>query len=369
MLMNVASRGSIRTASSEAPQAVAPGGWGAIRPGEAAVLFGARRRAPVWGLLWGCLGAASWQGRVAAEVPGGKFPVPVVSLQAQPATGGSSGDRPAAAAPVADAPAGQCLAQHVRLQELHQLGALLAAADEALGCSRAACPALVRADCSAWLDQLRRATPSIIVSVRSQRGDEVDVRVALDGRPWLHGLHGHAHSLDPGRHVLRIEHPGFPAQEVQLLAREGEQERIVEVDLRPTGPASAPKAPLAAVPSLSKQALHTGAEADVAAPTLSYVLAGLGAVSGGIGAYYAMRVQREYGDAVADCRPFCSSRRVESIRVGRWVADAAIGTSALALVAAGVVYWNRDVFELGDAVRVTAGMRHDGVGLGLRGMF
>src|SRR5258706_11586172 len=76
----------------------------------------------------------------------------------------------------------QCMAADTRAQELRQDGKLLDALAQLDVCASAACPALVRADCTERLDEVRRVLPSVVFEVKTASGaDVVDARVEMDG--------------------------------------------------------------------------------------------------------------------------------------------------------------------------------------------
>lgn len=108
---------------------------------------------------------------------------------------------------------------------------LVAARVKLVTCSSEACPKVVRQDCSAWLDEVDRALPTVVLAARDGGGkDLVEVRVQLDGAPLVDRLDGKAVAVDPGDHVLRFESHG-EAHEEKVVVREGEKNRIVSVTI------------------------------------------------------------------------------------------------------------------------------------------
>jgi len=91
-------------------------------------------------------------------------------------------------------------------------------------CADAACPAVIQADCTKWLTELEQSVPTIVIVARSEQGDETDVNVFLDGRPWIHHLDGKPVELDPGAHQLRFEHASRPPLENAGGDRTGREE-------------------------------------------------------------------------------------------------------------------------------------------------
>src|SRR5258706_15978308 len=63
-------------------------------------------------------------------------------------------------------------------QRARQTENLLDARDDFRACSVADCPSLIRADCTGWITDLQRETPSIILRARDSRDhDVIAVRV------------------------------------------------------------------------------------------------------------------------------------------------------------------------------------------------
>jgi hypothetical protein len=115
-------------------------------------------------------------------------------------------------------------------------GRLLEARRELLACASEACPSIVRTSCAQWLNELDPRIPSIVLRVvdaedRDVAGATVQVdgaAVTLDGRPV---------PLDPGQHRIVVVVPErAPATEYGLLAVEGENARLVRIEL-PAAPA------------------------------------------------------------------------------------------------------------------------------------
>jgi hypothetical protein len=111
-------------------------------------------------------------------------------------------------------------------------GRLRVAREKLLACSAAACPKVVRQDCSASLEEVDKAMPSVVFGARDGSGrDLTDVRVFVDGTERVTHLDGKAVEIDPGPHSLRFESAGLPRYEKELLVHEGEKSRVISVTL------------------------------------------------------------------------------------------------------------------------------------------
>jgi hypothetical protein len=128
----------------------------------------------------------------------------------------------------------ECAEAYERSQE-HRAAGDLRGSREALGiCARAACPTFVQSDCGNWLVEVEAEMPTIVIAAKTATGgDAMDVRVEVDGALVLDGLDGKAIELNPGKRRLRFEHVGVPALERELVIRQGEKNRLVEVVFPP----------------------------------------------------------------------------------------------------------------------------------------
>src|SRR5579871_1468603 len=108
----------------------------------------------------------------------------------------------------------QCIASSDQGQELRDNGNYRRAREAFAACARAACPALVRRDCAQWQADLEETWPSVIVSAKDERGNDLaEGRVLVDGEMLVAKLDGKPARVDPGEHKLRIEADGYPAIE------------------------------------------------------------------------------------------------------------------------------------------------------------
>jgi hypothetical protein len=124
-----------------------------------------------------------------------------------------------------------CIASAERGEQLRRDGHLHEAQGAFIACQRAECPNAIVKDCTRWLEETQRSQPTVVVRALDPRGHEVtDVTLSIDGSRVA--LDGRAIPLDPGHHALRVDWSGGPPTTLDLLAREGEHERLVDVQLR-----------------------------------------------------------------------------------------------------------------------------------------
>ncbi|MGO9834407.1 MAG: hypothetical protein ACLP1X_09345 [Polyangiaceae bacterium] len=142
----------------------------------------------------------------------------------------------------------QCIAANEAVQYLREAHKLREAREKLLLCVSDACPAPVREDCAQRLDEVAKATPSIVFDVKDSAGNDVgDVKVTTDGQP-LAGNAGAAVELDPGEHTFVFEAAGLAKLEKKFVVVEGVKGRREVIRLgsaKPTEAATPASAPLA----------------------------------------------------------------------------------------------------------------------------
>jgi hypothetical protein len=234
-------------------------------------------------------------------------------------------------ASVADEPKKACILHHVHAQVARREGKLVEARADLLICSRPACPTAIRADCSDWYGEVDKSVPSIVIAARSERGDEVNVDVTLDGRPLTKVLDGKPFDVNPGQHELHFELAKWPAVNQTVLVRAGERNRVLPVtftnpDSKP-GPSAPAKAP---APILAEYR---------PVPDGVYWLFG-GAVL--LAANATVWNLKGISDKKAlTCAPFCTASELNKSRVDFLVGDLSTGGAILSLGAAAILWATR----------------------------
>ncbi len=131
-----------------------------------------------------------------------------------------------------------CAQAYEQTQTAKRNGQLRTAREQAAICVSDACPEFIKKDCGQWLSEIDASQPTVVIDVRVDGKEVTEARVLLDGRPWITGLDGRAHPIDPGQHTIRYE-AGGAASEETVQIREGEKNRKLQADLR-TGPGGRP---------------------------------------------------------------------------------------------------------------------------------
>jgi hypothetical protein len=109
-------------------------------------------------------------------------------------------------------------------QKLRATSRLLAARAEFRECAQDACPELTSKPCSGWLSELELLVPTASIIVTAIDGSALpEARATLDGLA-VGEVDGAPLELDPGQHRIKVEVPGFEAQERTFQIEAGTHE-------------------------------------------------------------------------------------------------------------------------------------------------
>lgn len=216
-----------------------------------------------------------------------------------------------------------CSSSYQNAQRFQRHGLLLEAKAEMVTCLRE-CTDIARPDCVAWLDEVNRALPSIVVVVRRGGTDVLEAIVVVDGAPLNNGER--AIELNPGPHRVEADVDGRRVHE-EIVLREGEAGRRVLLQLDPVAP-SPPESPgaTAAPPSTLR---------SIGWPTVTFGALGGAALLtfGGFAIYGESRYS-----SLDECRPRCSPARIRGVQDTYLAADIALGVGVVALGVALATY-------------------------------
>lgn len=227
---------------------------------------------------------------------------------------------PQSAETASAAPKAECVGQLDRAQSLQTARKLRDARASYVACSAAACPELVREDCSKSLVELDSAIPTVVFSARADGHDVTDARVLLDGEAVASALDGHAVALDPGAHLVRFERAGGGVSEVRLVAREGEKNRAVSAAFVSSTPAEKPKT-------------ESGRF-----PILPVVLGGTGLLALGGSFYVRLNADSQADHLRNTCAPSCDQSSRDALSDKLVVANVALGVG-LGFIALAAADW------------------------------
>jgi hypothetical protein len=185
-------------------------------------------------------------------------------------------------------------------------------------CQEESCPLAIRSDCNAWVEEVTRALPTLLVVVERDDDGTAKVGLAVDGRPIDLPNPPEPIEMLPGKHVVRVELAPYPPVERVVELAKGEKNRVVRVRFVRE---PAPLAPPAPAPTLAPER---------PIPTLRYVLAG-GALAAfatsGILLASALTSKEEASDR---CAPICTDQERQSID-SRLIAADIVGAAGVVL--------------------------------------
>jgi hypothetical protein len=231
--------------------------------------------------------------------------------------------------------AATCSGAYEKAQEEKAAGHLNAALGQLRVCVAQACPKFIREDCSRWIDQTEASLPSVVFAVRRDGKDQTEVEVLCDGVLLAQSSDGKAIVVDPGAHNFSFSIPGFAPVEQRLIVREGERNRIIDVEFRT---ASETRSAIPA-PALDTQRKGPPSESVVRRPfPWSYGFAGLGALGITGFAVFAMLGSNQQRDLERSCAPYCQSGQVDSLKTKYLIADACLGVGLISLGVATYLY-------------------------------
>ncbi|AUX48215.1 uncharacterized protein SOCE26_097460 [Sorangium cellulosum] len=250
-------------------------------------------------------------------------------------------DEPAAPAEgAASSEVAACVAAHAEVQQLRKGHRLLEAGRVLKGCTRPACPAPVLRDCGAWIEEIERATPSVVFNVTSGGEQLAGPTIVVDGQPVELSSDGAPLRLDPGKHTYRVEHGGYGPVTKDFILFEGQRFRQLNVALEPVVVASGlrPEAP--------------AMESYRPVPALTYALAGVGVAGAASFAVWGLMGRSERDHLEATCSPRCTDSDLDVVRTRYLIADISLGVGAAAFAGAALTYLLRPTRERPVAVSV-----------------
>ena len=172
----------------------------------------------------------------------------------------------------------ECGAAYERSQELRASLKLHAARESLVVCAQGSCPSFIQSDCTQWLAELQREMPTVVVAAKNREGaDAAGVKISIDGEPVEAEHEGSAIAVDPGRHAFRFELEGAPAIEREVVVRQGEKDRIIEVSFDSTTASTASPTPAAVAPPSTPEKEQPAVAKPGPLRPYAYVAGGIGA--------------------------------------------------------------------------------------------
>jgi hypothetical protein len=241
-----------------------------------------------------------------------------------------------------------CVKASEQAQSLRDEGKYRRAREQLLICSREPCPAVVKKDCLQWLSDIDASLPSVVISAKDSQGHDItDLKVTVDGQPFIDKLDGKPIAVDPGEHLFRYERPGQAPQEDKVVIQAGQKNRALAVSYgaRSAGPIAGGGV------SREPAAEKTGP------PVIAFVLYGVGAVAGLSFAYFGLTGKSKVDDLRNSCgvNHTCAQSDVDAARSKLIIADVSL---AVGFVAVGVATYLLLSHDSGGEAKVTTAATH-----------
>jgi hypothetical protein len=271
-----------------------------------------------------------------------------------------------------------CAASHASGQREVKAGRLRLATELFTTCgSDESCPDQIRAECTELLEAVRQTIPTVILSVVDDAGNDVsNVRVFSTDELLTEQLDGRALELDPGKHRLRFVLPWGDVLSSDVLIREGEKNRLVEVRLEKKGGGAPDEVSTTPAPRAPKKQ----EEEERAAPVAAYVATGLAAAGLATFAGFAISGNSQK-NKLEGCAPSCSEaerNHYDGMKRSFLIADVGLGVGAVSAVVATVLFVTsgssptereRSAKKSASPPSLTVGARQRGASLVLAGQF
>ena len=239
-----------------------------------------------------------------------------------------------------------CVATSKHAETAREEGHFLEARKFLLECARDACPRAVRKRCGAWLGEVDRSTPSVLIRVTDAWEDDVtDASATIDGVPSP--LDGRPIALDPGQHVVAVTAPGGGAAGRKFSLAEHEKSRVVSVRLRSpaetraTLPAPPATEPVVVTPASSPRRRFVP-------PFGAWVLAGVGGAAFTTATIFGVSALRKRRELARTCAPTaggdgCTDDQMKPAMRRARVTDVSLGIGVASVL--GAVAWSVYAFS------------------------
>jgi hypothetical protein len=283
----------------------------------------------------------------------------------------------------------QCIDADADAQSLRMAGQLREARERLSTCASAECPQMVRDDCNQRMDEVQRATPTIVFSAKDASGqDVVDVKVTVDGQPFADRLDGTALAANPGPHKYVFHFATGADVERSLVLREGEKDRRETIVAAPAAATAVPVVPPegSAVPATPSPSTPVGSPAtEQPAPAgmskrrlVGWVVGGVGVAGVLVGGVAGLLSFTSWNASKNDCTAStvgkCPNHAQAVLDHDTAVSDATVSTVAFgvglaALAAGAVILFTAPAEPAATSLQVTPLVGPASGGLLVRGAF
>jgi hypothetical protein len=201
-------------------------------------------------------------------------------------------------------------------QALRDAHKLVEAREQFRVCAGAGCPTAVQSACAAWLTEVDRAVPTVLIRAKNGAGtDLLDVDVSVDGHWLVSKLDGPAVPVNAGPHAFHLEGADGARLDLQVVIREGVKAQVVAATLEP--PASGSPAPVAASASPSTGAAPSSGSWQ----TVGWVAGAIGVVGLGVGAAFGISALASKSAAHCDVNNVCDPGTTRAIKNAALASD------------------------------------------------
>lgn len=232
---------------------------------------------------------------------------------------------------------------------------LRAERSQLLVCAATTCPADIKKECLARVDEVNAQIPTIVFSVKDAKGADLSgVKVTMEGEVLAEGLQGTALSIDPGEHMFVFETTGQSPVTKKLIIVQGQKDRREVVTF-----GAGASGLVEGTPSTPPKGADDGGGMGTQ-KILALVAGGVGVVGLGVGTAFGVSALSKKSDAQGACPNTC----VTQDGVNKWSDATSTGTiSTIALivggagVAAGAVLWFTAPSTSSSSTQVGVGLR------------
>jgi hypothetical protein len=224
-----------------------------------------------------------------------------------------------------------CAKSYEDAQLLKKRASLTEAQETLAKCMAEGCPASLRKDCAAWLDEVHQRMPTVALQCEEEgAAPAADAKLEVDGAV-RETTFGKSFELNPGEHkfVLRwaSNDPTLKATKateevvkVQVVA-ERQQQKVVLRCMTPK-PQTEKKKPMAR---------------ESGPPVATWILGGVGVAGTVLGSVFLVTALGQRSD-LNDCKGRCVQSDVDSAKRNFLIADVSFGVAVLGFAAAAVVW-------------------------------
>ena len=209
---------------------------------------------------------------------------------------------PSGSALAADPTTADCLAASDASLSLGNQHKLRAERSQLLVCAATTCPADIRKECLARVDEVNAQIPTVVFSAKDGSGADLSaVKVTMDGDVLAQRLEGTALSIDPGEHTFTFETVGQAPVMKKFVIVEGQKDRRELVAFGAAPEALAPTGPSPETASPSSLSSPSPSGGIGTQRTLALVAGGVGIVGIGVGTAFGVVALSKKSDAQNVC--------------------------------------------------------------------